>query len=49
MMEDKIAELEAEIERLKQVVKELAAALKVLTDKEARAAEFVARVEELLK
>lgn len=48
-MEDKIAELEAEIARLKQVVKDLAAALKILTEKDERAQEFVHRIESLLQ
>lgn len=47
-MEDKIHELEQEVLRLKEVVKQLTAALKVLTDKEVSAAAFVSRVEELL-
>lgn len=43
-----IKELRAEVERLKEIVKELTAALKLLTEKDERAKEFVVRVEQLL-
>lgn len=47
-MEQTVEELKAEIARLKIVVRELTAAVKVLTEKDERAKEFVARVEGLL-
>ena len=47
-MDQTVAELKAEVERLKQIVRELTEAVKVLTEKEERARAFVARVEELL-
>lgn len=43
-----ISELKAEIERLKQVVKELTAALKVVAVRETSAQAFIERVEVLL-
>lgn len=45
---DEVAELKEEIRRLKEVVKELTAALKVLADKDERAKAFIDRVESLL-
>jgi hypothetical protein len=47
--EDIIKELKSEVERLKQVVKELTEAVKVLTASDERAKQFVSRVENLLQ
>lgn len=45
---EEIKTLKAEVERLTLALKEMTAALKLLTEKEERAAAFVARVESLL-
>ena len=47
-MEQTLLELKEEVERLKQVVRELTEALRLLTEKDEHARAFVARVEELL-
>lgn len=45
---DEVSHLKREIARLKEVVKELTAALRVLSDKDDRAKTFIDRVEQLL-
>ncbi len=49
MNEEEVKELKAEIERLKRVIVELTAAMKVLTENDARTKTFIDRVETLLK